>query len=429
MLKDKPNFKFEFRGEIEFKNVPEPVKCYYLLENTEKEEYTPLVLTEESDFKFILPRTPATPPGTPHEPHLNPHLSFSSHVHSSMSDLIASSEGGGCPFGGSSSSNEDHIPSFPLPDFNVIKPTPKSTPNPSPHPSPPRKLSEEEYPQSLIQIITSNYTPPVSPSNQSGHSSPELDGTECSVAPLSVPPPAVMPLIESSSEDTMSSPQHQSYDLNHSQHSTSPFMATMRNHSMSPLKEDLDEEENVPYSSLTNLDEGIEIQRKISDVSNYSMESNGGLTMGQLPGDTKTSVRRISDTSNHSGEESGIESTTSKISDASKDGLPVDRESSKNEMNADSSKGSVSFDDERRLSNSSSGSIAEEELASIRLTRAGSVHNTIKRYDSMTRQRKTGLPMVIPNKTLSSSPPHNGEPPKKEGHWNHTQQTISPSHS
>lgn len=171
-------------------------------------------------------------------------------------------------------------------------------------------------------------------------------------------------------------------------------MSSMRHTSMSPLREDPEqdvsnlylhsmdladcEEDCMPFSTVP--DEGI-VMRKISEVSNASSTgSGGGAEVAQS--DSKES-RKVSDISNHSGE-SGIESTTSKVSDASKDG------------DGDACKQTVSAP-ERKLSDSSNGSSTEDELALIRNARAGSVSRTIEKFDSlnsMSRSRKSGLPTV-----------------------------------
>ena len=147
---------------------------------------------------------------------------------------------------------------------------------------------------------------------------------------------------------------------------------------MSPLKEDFSEDDMISTNvSLTNLDEGIEMQRKISDVSGYSADSGS-----ETPGEAKHSARKISDVSTHSGE-SGIESTTRKISDTVGPEITV--------VVPEATK---LASEERKLSSSSSGS-TEEELSIIRRSRAGSVNKAIEKFDTLTQRiRKSGINMV-----------------------------------
>ena len=333
LLSDKPNFKFEFRDSLQFKNVPEPIKCYYLLDNTLKEEHTAIIVSEETEqvtyHQFVMSRSPDTPPASPHLPE-----NLADQLSSTMqSDDFKT----GCP--------------FMTPDFNVIKPTPTSTPNPTPPSS--RKNSSETSPAFCPPVYSVS---PPTPLN----SVPCLDTTEG---------------IDSGDDVHF--------------HIPTTFMASMRNTSMSPLREDLNEEEHFSSSSSAPniVDEGI-VLRKLSDISNSSCSSGGGAeqngvetsTVEAQSSATKLPSRKISDVSNHSGE-SGIESTTSKVSDGS--GGTCDRDVSKN-----------STSNERKLSTSSNGS-TEDELTQIRTTRAGSVHNTIVKFDTLTRQRKSGLPTVV----------------------------------
>ena len=86
---------------MEFKNVPAPVNCYFLLTNTARDGSTPLVVPDEpvQAFEFIVSRQ-ATPPSTPM---VTPMRSF-----------------------------YDSGPSHSVPDINVTHPTPSETPNTTP---------------------------------------------------------------------------------------------------------------------------------------------------------------------------------------------------------------------------------------------------------------------------------------------------------
>ena len=355
-MAEKPNFVFEFRDSIQFKNVPAPIKCYYLLDNTEREEHTAIIVTEDSEqvnYQFMISRATDSPPSTP--------------ILNNFADMTAEIE--------DHQEKEMGCPMFVTPDLNVIKPTPNSTPNP---------------------------TPPVSRKSSS------TDDPDYGAVPPSCP---------------ASGPDH--FEEGH-YHSSTTFMSSMRSSSMTPLREDLDEDDTTTittthgsdtnHPNLSTLltetivanmdqdddcpefsvnDEGIVI-RKISDSSSTG---SGGEQGGAeaLSSCTRLPSRKISDISNHSGE-SGIESTTSKVSDVSKDGLPCDRDSSKQSLPGP----------ERKLSNSSNGSNTEDELTFMRHTRAGSVSRTIEKFDSMIRTRKSGLP------TVATQPhAHNGEPERE----------------
>ena len=419
MLADKPNFEFEFRDSLQFKNVPEPVKCYYLLANTALDlASASMVVDDEPEqmYQFMIPRSTDTPPATPllsgtlgYEGDPNPANSNLSQFVSNMPD----GGKGGCPmFKGA------------VPDFNVIKPTPTSTPNPSPPTSPPKTCPAHSH---STPPTTSSPSPPISTTTILINSPP----------PDSEPP--------------------QGFDVppvHH--HPPTAFMATMRNTSMTPLTEDANEEMN---GTAPNADEGIEIpQRKLSDGSNCSAGSGidfsvheSSSTVSDMGGAvSKPPTRKISDVSSHSGE-SGIESTTSKVSDTSKDGLVEYKLS--NDSKED--RGSTSRDvvdreatpkeelsperqlEERRLSGSSSGS-TEEELTFLRSRRAGSVHKTIEKYDSLTRQRKSGLPMVsqspgpgrggsVNTNASSAGTQHNGEAEEGGAKWHGSEHSSTVS--
>lgn len=415
LLKDKPNFEFEFRDSLQFKNVPAPVKCYYLLNNTERDEQAAsVVVTEEPEqhlYQFMVSRPTDTPPATPL---LAGTLEYSPEPStSSLTQFITSSmaEGAsGCPmFGG-------------VPDLNVIKPTPTSTPNPTPPNS--RKSSQ---------------TDPTHP-------------FEGSPPHTHVTPPSPSPLVTTAV--LVNSPPHDSAP-HPPLHPHSSFMANMRNTSMTPLTEDVNEEGG---STVPTADEGIDIpQRKVSDASStgsgleftvpesscsanmsdsYAPEPEPGTSTADSNNTSKPPTRKISDVSCHSGE-SGIESTTSKISDTSKDGLPEYKLSDSSKEGAPRAaadrevtptKDELSPErqvDERRLSNSSTGS-TEEELAFLRCRRAGSVSKAIEKYDTLTRQRKSGLPTVVqhPATAIATETQLNGEPEDK---WNTTERSPSSS--
>lgn len=404
LLQDKPNFKFEFREQLQFKNVEDLVSCYYLVENTEKEDYTSVVISEEPEhvtYQFMMTRPPGdTPPSTPlpQDP--------TSPLPPGLGEILSSGEPPKCPF--SRNFTSDEPPSFFIPEFNVIHPTPGHTPNPTPPTSKRSSLTDMEN-QFRFSPLTS---PPLSDRGTS--SSPEHDlDTDMSVPFMtcgSVTPPLGRSV-------TGGGRGNRPQELELPIHSTTPFMDTMRKVSLSPLREDLDEEEllrdtptddierNSSFLSVTDgLDEGI-VMRKLSDTSIQSQESSSGL---DLVGAGKTAQRRISDTSNHSGE-NGIDSHTGKLSEVAKDNY-VDR---------DSGISCSAPDMIRKCSNSSSGSV-EDELNHLRRTRLGSVKGKIEIYNSLERHRKTGLSttaycngteLPVIHLTINSSPVHHGTPP------------------
>lgn len=389
---------FEFREALQFKNVPAPIRCYYLLENTDREEQTPIVITDEPEqvtYQFMLSRTTDTPPPSP--------LVLESSAKPSHKIALPS--------------NAENIMGG-VPDFNVIRATPTTTPNPSP-PSSRENSDAEDF---IYQIKTS--LPPFCTAHMlSDHSiakEPEsIDNYRIIFTP---PPPPSSSSSTSSTTGTLilqTSPDEEVQEYfnppSHHLQNTSPFMASMRNTSMSPLREDLNEDF---FPSVTNNDEGI-VMRKLSDNSNTSVGSGEGSDPTPTEAHasaTKLPTRKISDISDHSGE-SGIESTTSKVSDASKDGLPSDRDSSKVSL------GSV----ERKLSNSSCGS-TEDELAYIRCSRAGSVTRAVEQYDTLvTRQRKSGLPTVVHPMAEPNGEPEGVGEAGPASNWNRQEEYSPPS--
>ena len=64
MLKDKSNFVFEFRDAMNFKNVPDKVKCYYLNEN-KLHKINPVVDESDQEVQYGFVYHSNTPPATP----------------------------------------------------------------------------------------------------------------------------------------------------------------------------------------------------------------------------------------------------------------------------------------------------------------------------------------------------------------------------
>lgn len=353
--------------------MPAPVPCYYLLENTSKEEFAPIIVTDEQEnapFQFMMTNTPTSPPVTPMTA-VNRSLSPSP---GSVAEMLSQNSGSqlSCPMY-SDSSNV----SFSVPDFNVIKPTPTSTPNPSPPGSKKNSLSDEPIMFSAAPPSSSSPSPPLCPipihPTSSSRQEKAVDGDNGDV----ISPVKIL----DTPEEELGSPKHM--ELDHHHHAHMSILAHLRNSSMSPLQEDMNEEEgagtNVEEAvALTNVDEGIEVCRKNSDMSNCSSESGGG---GCVSKDKKQSSRKMSDASVHSGE-SGIESPPDKQPFTGGVKEPADVDVSTRETSV-----------ERKLSNSSSVSM-EEELATIRHSRSGSVSKAVEMFDTLTRQRKSGLTMV-----------------------------------
>ncbi len=61
-----PNFEFNVRGPLQFKNVDEPIMCYFLINNTHKDDYYPINVPEEMSYDFIPTKGAGTPPQTPY---------------------------------------------------------------------------------------------------------------------------------------------------------------------------------------------------------------------------------------------------------------------------------------------------------------------------------------------------------------------------
>ena len=356
------------------------MSCYYLIENTEKEDFTEIVVSDEPEhvnYQFMMSRTPGSgdsPPTTPQPPASPLPISLAEVL--SFPSTSESDRPPQCPFH-TESLNEEV--SFHIPEFNVIRPTPGHTPNPTPPTSKRSSLSDTEN-----QFRFSSHASPP-PSDRATSSSPEHDSdteTGLYMSVRSVTPPLGRSI---ASGGRGNRPQELELPI----HSTTPFMDSMRKVSLSPLREDMDEEEllrEVPLGEDTDkssshlnvvdstLDEGI-VMRKLSDISLQSQESSSGLDLATAG---KVAQRRISDVSNHSGE-SGIESSASKLSDLLKD--QPDRDYGILCNVAESI---------RKCSASSSGSV-EEELKELRRSRAGSVRGTVEVYNTLERQRRTGL--------------------------------------
>lgn len=58
LLRDNPNFKFQFRGDMEFKNVSKPVPCYWLLEHSSHVVQDPVLETALPGLPVPLPPPP-----------------------------------------------------------------------------------------------------------------------------------------------------------------------------------------------------------------------------------------------------------------------------------------------------------------------------------------------------------------------------------
>ena len=416
LLQDKPNFKFEFREQLQFKNVGDLVSCYYLVENTEKEDFASVVISDEPEhvtYQFMMARPPGdTPPTTPlaKDP--------ASPLPPGLGEILSypgGTEPPKCPFSRHFASF-DEPPSFLIPEFNVIHPTPGHTPTPTPPTSKRSSLTEVEN-QFRFSPLTS---PPLSDRGTS--SSPEHDSDADMSVPFMTCGSVTPPLGRSV---TGGGRGNRPQELELPVHSTTPFMDTMRKVSLSPLREDLDEDEllrdtptddierSSSFLSVTDgLDEGI-VMRKLSDTSLQSQESSSGL---DLVGAGKMAQRRISDASNHSGE-SEIDSHTGKLSEVSKD----------NNVDRDSGISCSAQDSIRKCSNSSSGSV-EDELNHLRRTRLGSVKGKIEIFNSLERHRKTGLSttaycngttdLPVIHLPINSSPVHQGTPPPSTGRPN-----------
>ena len=119
LVKDKPNFKFEYRGLLEFKNVPHPVACYFLIENTEKEDFGPIVVADEHSYEGFIVQPSTSPTSfTSAQPHTELDSAL---LHKKLSDI--------------------HQPHLHVPDIMVSDPTPLHSPHRSPIGSPRRAQS------------------------------------------------------------------------------------------------------------------------------------------------------------------------------------------------------------------------------------------------------------------------------------------------
>lgn len=313
--------------------MPSKVKCYYLLDNTEKKQVTPVV--DESDqnlYGFVLPTvTPPSTPIIPNTPRFSPRKV--------AEDIIKS--GASCPF----------APIRHTPGINITRPS----------------ISDSGY-------IGNNSRRSLTDSEFSYRSpTPESDTEEEDSGGIH------MKLVDTGDKSS---------DLDvHVHQSGSTFVDQMRRLSgLAPVTEDDETKDSSPVKEapedLTSTDCGkgndselVIPKRKHSDTSNGSTEStnegDGNSTVSKVP------VRKVSNTSI----ESGIGSSTSKTSDTSNT-IPISELELK-----------VQEDDNMRKSSTSSCETLEEELQQVRLVRAGSVSEKIKKFNTLTRerQRRTGL--------------------------------------
>ena len=125
LLKDKPNFKFEYRGPLEFKNVSQPVPCWFLIENTEKEDFGPIVVADEHNYEgfIVQPTSPPTPYSSTSHQDLDPVV-----LHNKLVEVHRQKA------------------SLPVPDILVSRPTPNQSPRRSPVGSPRRAQSPPTVP-------------------------------------------------------------------------------------------------------------------------------------------------------------------------------------------------------------------------------------------------------------------------------------------
>ena len=114
LLKDNPDFIFSLRGAIEFKNVKEPMMCYFLEDIVDK-EYLTIDVDDDGSVQYNL-LSSGTPPTTPFLP------TIITPMDSPQKKLL------------SQTSNPGFDPQqyMSVPNIEVINATPEHSPHPSP---------------------------------------------------------------------------------------------------------------------------------------------------------------------------------------------------------------------------------------------------------------------------------------------------------
>ncbi len=346
---------------MEFKNVPKPILCYFLLNNMAKEDYTPIVVAEEptQTFDFMVSR----PPSPPLTPYLASYNSFS------PTDLSRRL----------SSPTLDRVQQAPhrfspvLPGVEVLD----CTPTPSPGATPPQSQKpswQQDLPLQCPFRILQSPTPPVR-----GQSlTPPFRGQSPTLL-LGAPSPSPSPVgYESDSELTnlladeapvlRSTPKFEyarrppNIDL-----ALDFSLKSARAPVMSPLKEDLCEESpETPPVSRQSPSRPLTQSKLVQSVSTadhaHREQDDDTATVETL------TIRKNSDASNQSTE------SARGISDTNSSGSGDTRKLST---------ASNLEEEERKTS--------KEDLDHLQRSRAGSVNKTVEYYNSLARRRRSGL--------------------------------------
>ena len=283
---------------MEFKNVPKPVLCYFITENLDKEEYTPIIVPDDEPleaFEFMVPRTgPDSPPATPFL--LTPSISPADFTRR-FSDR-----------------NDGPTPS--VPDIEVIHATP--TPTPTPPASKKSSRSSLDFDFQTPPRILGSPTPP-----------PGSSDSDSDIIPIVMMNEGLPPQCPFSSKRPP--------DLDLLKHEPSEFMETMRRTSLSPLIE------------IETTENGVE-----TPVSNKPSEDTP----------TVEKARKISEAS----------SAAESVSNLARESVDETRKVSVASNQSEGSQVSV-----------------EEDLIFLHRHRSGSVSKKVEYFDSLGRQRRSGL--------------------------------------
>ena len=335
---------------MEFKNVPKPVLCYFVLENHSKEEYTPITIPEEPSqgFEFIVSHQ-ASSPYLPFSP-----ADFTRHLTDSSDNEATPNSS---PLQRKKTSRREHF-NFPTecPFHQVV-----SSPTP-----PPRSDSESDR---------------SSPAPESTPSIFEFQKRQNTLRELSPVPsmhvPVMSPLEEAQCEDWADTtannnslqiaPKNPEAEKTNNQKAPNHTEAEKTNNQKAP---------NHTEAEKTNqkATEAEKTDQKATEAEKTDQKAPEAEKTDERLSHEKRETRKISDISDQSVECSG------KVSDASNDATETG--------SGDLRKLSTASNPDNKMSDSSS---MEEDLDYIQKNRRGSVTKRVEFFDSLSRQRRTGL--------------------------------------
>ncbi len=367
---------------MEFKNVSKPILCYFLLSSDVKEQFTPVVVSDEptQGYEFIVSR-PTSPPPSPYVGSCN---AFSP---TDLSHRLSMDGGVQSPLSRFS------------PGIEVLEATPTTSPGVTP-PQSKKPSWQQDLPLQCPFRILHSPTPP----HQGQSPTPPLRG-ESPAQLLGVQSPTPSHVSSDSDNECSitgeTSPVRSTPKFDFSRRPPNLDFAnremldfSMRASVMSPLKEVLceDSPETPPVTrqSPSHPLQESKLVQSVTTTGNHSAHQKQD-ERAIAPTDTLP-VRKTSDASNHSNESARA------VSDTNSSGSGDVRKLSTT---------SNPEGEERKTS-----SEVKEDLETLQRTRAGSVTKRVEYYDSLSRRRRSGLattPYAKKNLVLNSEEGETGE--------------------